>query len=127
MHKKVKAVAKLFKSANINIAYKTKNVIGRIFNTNPQEDQYSKSSIYQLQCSTCVKIHIRQTRTFHMRYKDHVQDIKNSRGTTGFPRHILNTGHEYGKIEDTMRILDTIGKGPYMKRLENFCIQKIIK
>jgi hypothetical protein len=59
-----------------------------------------------------------------MRYKQHIQGIKNNKETTGFSRHALNTGHQYVKIKETMTILKTTEKGPYMNSLENYYVQK---
>jgi hypothetical protein len=64
-------------------------------------------------------------RTFHTKYTEHIQDIRNNRRNTGFSRHILNTDHRYGSIEDTMTILKIAKKGQYMNSLENYYIQKI--
>jgi hypothetical protein len=42
-------------------------------------------------------------------------------------QRILNTGHAYGYIEDTMTILHNIGKGPHMNTLERFHSYEISK
>jgi hypothetical protein len=45
------------------------------------------------------KMHIGQTSwTFQTQYKEHIQNIKNNKGNTGFSCHILSAGHYYGKI-----------------------------
>jgi hypothetical protein len=43
-------------------------------------------------------------RTFHTRYKEHVQPIRNNNSNLGYSSHILNTGHTYGTIIDTKDI-----------------------
>jgi hypothetical protein len=40
---------------------------------------------------------------------------------------MLNTGHAYDSIENTSKILNTQGKGPYFKTLEKFHIYKTKK
>jgi hypothetical protein len=92
----------------------------------PKPNIYRNSGIYQLQCQTYLCKYIGQTgRTFHTRYRENIQNIRNNKRNTGFSHHILNTGHSYGSIEDTMTILKTAKKGQYMKSLENYFIQKI--
>jgi hypothetical protein len=44
-----------------------------------------------------------------------------------FAQHILNTGHVYGCIEDTMMILHTINKGVHTNTLDKFHICEITK
>jgi hypothetical protein len=58
-----------------------------------------------------------------MRCKVYIQDVKNHTDTTGFSRHTLSTGHEYGSIRHHEDTLDH--KGPVMNSLENFHIRKI--
>jgi hypothetical protein len=64
---------------------------------------------------------------FKTRYKEHIQDIRNNKSKTGFSHHILNTGHAYDNIENTLKILNTQGKGPYLNTLEKFHICKTKK
>jgi hypothetical protein len=57
----------------------------------------------------------------------HIQDIRNNRSKAGFSHHILNTRHAYNSIENTLQILNTQGKGPYLNTLEKFHIYKTNK
>jgi hypothetical protein len=41
--------------------------------------------------------------------------------------NILNTGHSYGIIEDTLKILHVSGKGSHMNTLERFHVYNIAK
>jgi hypothetical protein len=71
-----------------------------------------KAMSYQLKCQNCSCVYIGQTEmNFKTRYKEHIQDIKNNRSTTGFSHHILDTGHAYDKTENTMKILKFQEKG----------------
>jgi hypothetical protein len=45
-------------------------------------------------------------------------DIKSNYSNSGYSNHILNTGHTYGTIEDTMEIITTGRKGKYLNTLE---------
>jgi hypothetical protein len=47
-------------------------------------------------------------RTFHTRYKEHTEAIRNNNNSnSGYSGHILNTGHIYGTMRDTMDIIRT--------------------
>jgi predicted GIY-YIG superfamily endonuclease len=58
-----------------------------------------------LSVSIVTKKYVGQTRrNFTQRYKEHIKDNRN-KITSGYSQHILETGHCYGKIQDTMDIL----------------------
>jgi hypothetical protein len=44
-------------------------------------------------------------RTFHTRYKEHIEAIRSNKGNSEYPKHILNKGHTYGTATDTMDII----------------------
>jgi hypothetical protein len=66
-------------------------------------------------------------RTFNSRHKEHIHDIRTNNSNTGYANHILNTGHIYGKITDTMEIINTERKGRYINTLEIYFIYEISK
>jgi NCAIR mutase (PurE)-related protein len=73
-------------------------------------------------------IYIGQTaKNFKTRYEKPVQVIKNNKSRTGFSHHILNTGHAYDDIENTMEILNIQDKGTYLSTHERFQIFKCKK
>jgi hypothetical protein len=118
---KTKTFTKLFKDTNINIAYKTQNTIEHISRPKPSTTNYNiyKNDIYQLNCLECPKRYIAQTgRTFKTRYREHIQAFQNNRPDTGYSRHILDTGHAYGNMENTMSIIRKTRKGKFMNSLE---------
>jgi hypothetical protein len=81
---------------------------------NKKESEYSQSGIYQLQCSECPKRYIGQTgRTFEIRYKEHIRDIRNNEPNWKYAQHILDTTHEYGQIQKIMKPLYIGKKAPY--------------
>jgi hypothetical protein len=43
----------------------------------------------------------------------------------GYSRHILDTGHTYGTIEDTMDIIRIVRNVQYLNKLEKYYIHKI--
>jgi hypothetical protein len=61
-----------------------------------------------MKCIDCPLKYVGQTgRTFNTRYKEHIHDIRSNNSNTGYANHILNTGHTYGTITDTMEIIKT--------------------
>jgi hypothetical protein len=84
-HRKVKTITKLLKQSSLSIAFKMTKTIKNILNTQPKPNIYHNSGIYQLQCQRCFHKYIGQTgRTFHARYTEHIQDIRNNRGNARF-------------------------------------------
>jgi hypothetical protein len=120
------SVTKLFKDVNVNISHRKRNKIGKILTAKKLDNNpYNESGIYQLKCQSCPKVCIGQTgRNFKTRFKEHVLDIKNNRSKTCFSHHILDTGHMYSNIENTMEILNLHEKGNYLNTLEKFHICK---
>jgi hypothetical protein len=75
----------------------------------------------------CPKKYIGQTgRTFNIRYKEHIHDIRSNNGNTGYVNHILNTGHTSGTITDTMEII-TGKKDKHLNTLEVYYMYKTNK
>jgi hypothetical protein len=65
-----------------------------------------------------IKIKKATVRTFKTRYKEHIQAIRNNNG---------NSGHTYGSITSTMRVLKTERKGKHLNTLEKYHIYKTSK
>jgi hypothetical protein len=122
--KETKEIAKLFKETNIKIAFRTKNLV----KPSLQQDEYENSGVYQIRCMDCPLKYIGQTgQTFKTRYKEHIQAIRNNNSNSGYSKHILNTGHTYGSITDTMKALKTQRKGKHLNTLERYYIYKMMK
>jgi hypothetical protein len=78
-----------------------------------------------MKCIDCPLKYVGQTgRTFNKRYKEHVHDIRSNNSNTGYSNHILNTGHTYGTMQDTMEIITLGKKGRYLNALEKYHIYK---
>jgi hypothetical protein len=119
---------KLFKEFKVNVSYRTKNTVGNILTIRKRNNSppYNESGIYQLKFQNCSCVYIGQTgQNFKTRYEEHNPDIKNNRSRTGFSHHILDTGHAYDKIENTMKILKFKEKGKYLITLENSVFTKL--
>jgi hypothetical protein len=94
----------------------------------PQIDKYSRSGICQLKFIDCPQQYVGQTvRIFNTRYKEHIHDIKGNNSNTGYSNHVLNNGHTYGIITDTMEIITTGRKVRYLNTLEKYHIYKVYK
>jgi hypothetical protein len=55
-----------------------------------------------------------------------VRDIKSNKELTGYSHHILSrpTGHAYGTLKDTLKIVKLQRKGPHLNTLERLYIYK---
>jgi hypothetical protein len=100
-------ITKLFRNTNLKIAYKTTNTIKHHLKPKtPATDIYNKNGVYQLKCNECPMKYLGQTgRTFRARFKEHIQDIKNNKSNSKFEQLILDTGHAYNTIDQTMKVL----------------------
>jgi hypothetical protein len=101
--KKLIKIKKLFKDYNINISFCTRKTLESFLSSQ------------------------KSNRNFKIRYKENIQDIRNNKDKTGFSYHILNTGHSYDKLENTLKIFNIQEKGPYLNMLEKFHIHKTKK
>jgi hypothetical protein len=104
--KETRKITKVFQNTTIKIAYRTKNNIQHTLRPKLHRDKYDNSGIYRIKCLDCPMVYIGQTgRKFNTRYKEHTHDIRHNNGNTGYSEHILNTGHTYGTMENTMDII----------------------
>jgi hypothetical protein len=62
---------------------------------------------------------------FNARYKEHIHDIRSNSSNSGYSNHILNAGHTYRTIADTMEIITTGRTGKYLNTLEKYNIYQI--
>jgi hypothetical protein len=75
-----------------------------------------------LKIQNCPGRYIDQTgRSFN---GEHVHAIRTKNKKTGYSHHILNTGHSYGSLENSLEILNIQEKGPYPNTTENFYIYR---
>jgi hypothetical protein len=70
--------------------------------------------------------YIEQTaRTFNTRYKEHIRDIRNN--NSRYSNRMLNTGHTYGTVTDSMYVITTWRKSKHLSTLERYHIYKIYR
>jgi hypothetical protein len=79
-------------------------------------NKYDKSGIYKLTCQT--------GRNLHIRFKEHIRNIRFNKEESAYAQHILNRGHQYGPIEQVMEIVEQAQKGGLMNIKENYYIYK---
>jgi hypothetical protein len=54
-----------------------------------------------------------------------IQAIRSNNSSSGYSNHILNTGHAYGTITDTMDIVRTAKKGKHLNTLERYHMYRL--
>jgi hypothetical protein len=85
---------------------------------------YNKSRIYKLICKTCKQAYIGQTsRNLKPWYQEPIRYIKNNDPQSAFAQHILNNQHEYGTIDETMKLLKPINYTSMVIPFEQLFIQ----
>jgi hypothetical protein len=95
--KEVRQITKLFKDTQLKIAFRTRNMINNILKHHESTEKYNNRGIYRMKCLGCPLKYIGQTgRTFNIRYKEHIQAIRNNNGNSGYSNHILNVGQGVG-------------------------------
>ena len=117
-------VINLFKSTELNIAFRTCNTIyNQLHNRSPQTNTDS-SGIYRLQCKTCDKSYVGQIgRSIAIRYLEHIQYIRTNIPVSAYALYILNNRHEYGSLEHTIQLLQACSKGKMMNWRDSFYMQ----
>jgi hypothetical protein len=101
----------------------TKTLKKHLFPKRNITGKYENPGIYRLKYMDCPRQYIGQTdRNFKTRDKEHVRDMRNNKSTSGYVQHVLETGHAFGNINDTMEIDKVKQKGLYLSTLENFFI-----
>jgi hypothetical protein len=126
VRKETRYFTKLFKNHNIKIAFQMKNTLEKHLCHNKLiANIYDKSGVYRLKCHDCPGNYVGQTsRSFKIRYNEHLQAIRSNNAKSGYAQHILNTQHSFGNLEDTVHVLNTQHKGPYLNTLEKYHIYK---
>ena len=80
--------------------------------------------IYKLTCKTCKRAYIGQTsRNLRQWYQEHIRYVKNNDPQSAFAQHILNNQHEYGTINEIMKLLKPINYTSMLISYEQFFIQ----
>jgi hypothetical protein len=130
MGKEARLIANLFKNTDIKVAFTTNNNVERHLSTqcNQIQNKYDKCGIYQLNCPSCSRKYMGQTRRlFRIRFQEHFRDYKYMNNKSKFSQHLLDNEHSIGHMENKMDILHITNKGRMLDTLEKFYIYRETK
>jgi hypothetical protein len=116
----------LFKNTNIGMAFNATATLKQLLipATQTQTSQHEKSGIYKITGKTLCKSYVGQTNwNLNLRFREHVQYIKNNDPRLAYALHILNCRHEYGNINETMALLKQINRLSLLLPYEQMYIQ----
>jgi len=121
-------VTKIFRNANIRIAYKCRNTIANLIK--PSRDHHipphNKWGIYQLTCNTCNLSYVGQTsRSLSIRFQEHIRYIRYNNPQSAYALHILQNQHEYGQMDSTMTLLKPLNDPSVLLPYEQYYIQSL--
>jgi len=129
MGRETKYITKIFKNANVKVAYATVNNLGKLLTMKTQKtNKYDGNGVYQLECPPCNKIYTGQTgQPFRVRFRKHYNDYKNANNRSKFAQHVIEEGHSFGPMNDVMKIVHAAEKGRMLDTLERFYIYRETK
>lgn len=124
------SLRKILPESNIIIAHKSNTTLMHLFKS--AKDKVDKTKIcnvvYEIPCKgtenqKCSKIYIGTTkRSLDVRLKEHENDIKKEKSTTGIAQHMLNHGHSPDFVKT--RVLDIENKHNKRLTLESLRIRQ---
>jgi hypothetical protein len=122
--KETSYITNIFRQTDLKIALHTKNTIGNLLTPqNPTRDPYSLSGAYELTCPDCNKAYVGQTgRRFSTRYKEHKTAFRNNNHNYRFAKHLNDSAHSFGLMNEIMQIIHSHKKGPHLNTIERFHI-----
>ena len=128
--KETRYITKLFKNSNVKVAYATNNNLGRLLSTHTDQrlDKYDANEMYQLECPTCNKNCIGQTRRpFKPRFREHYSYFKYAKNRSKFAQYVIEEGHSFGPMSEIMEVIHIKKKCKMLDTLEKFYIYKETK
>jgi hypothetical protein len=72
---------------------------------NNKNPEYNRSRVYKLTCKTCQHTYIGQASRNLKRQYQHIRYLRSNNPQSAYTQHILNNRHEYGTIEDIMKLI----------------------
>jgi hypothetical protein len=110
-----------FKRTNLNLTFRTTNTIYQQLSHKPSN--INPSGIYELKCNTCNKAYIGQIgSSITIRHKESIRYIRTNNATSACAMHMLDNRHEYGTVNETLKLLQTRKKGKKMNCWESLHI-----
>ncbi|PNF43062.1 hypothetical protein B7P43_G02713 [Cryptotermes secundus] len=93
-----------------------------------RNDKYNLSGVYQIQCANCPLKYVGQTgRTFKVRFREHIRDIKSNGQSSKVAQHALDTTHGYSTTDKILEVLYIGKKGRTLDTYERFHIYETSK
>ena len=118
----IRHTTNLFKHTDLNIAFRATNTLKQ--QLSEKQNNTNPSGIYKLKCNTCNKAYVGQSgRSIGIRHKEHIRYIRTNNPQSVYAMHILQNGHEYGTIENTLQLLNTCRKSACMNCWEALYMQ----
>jgi hypothetical protein len=65
--------------------------------------------------------------TFYTRYKEHMWEIRNVSSCLEYSNYVLNTGHSYGSVTDSSKVIKIEKREKHLHTLETYHIYKMTK
>jgi hypothetical protein len=118
----IRKITKLFKDTNLKVAFKTTTTEGKLLGDTRTTNIYKQSDVYKMTCQSCRKVYIGQMGRTLTRYKEHIKNIRFTKGELAFAQNILDKGHQYGPMEQIMEMTPYARKGNIMNMKENYYI-----
>jgi hypothetical protein len=66
-------------------------------------------------------------RTFKDSYREHIRAIRTNKHTSKYAQHILDKGHGYGKMEETVDVIHITREGHLLNTLDRFHMYDLSK
>ena len=102
------------KQSNLNIIFRATSTIQQ--QLTEKQTNKNPSGIYKLVCNTCNNVYVGQSgRSINVRHKEHVIYVRTNNPLSAYALHVSRNGNEYGRMEDTLKLLKTCQKGTRMK------------
>jgi len=114
----------LLKNTNLNIAFRTINMIYNKLRDRIPLNKINSSGICVLKCKTCSDSYFGQTgRWIGIRHREHTRYMKTNNPLSAYALHILNNKHEYGNADQTVELLKPCNRRNKVNCWESFCVQ----
>jgi hypothetical protein len=100
----VHKITNLFTKTGLKIAFCPTNTIFQQLTQKPKNNNLS--AIYLLKCNSCNTAYVGQSgRAITVRHKAYHRYIRNNNPTSAHATHILHHRHEFGLVEETLKLL----------------------
>jgi hypothetical protein len=110
----------------MKVAFSTRKTMGNLSYKpcNPQNtNKFDDCGMYKLTCLGFQKAYVGQTDgSLNTRFKEHKFDYKSNNQKSNFAKRLLDHGHAWHSIEDSMTVLHSANKGQMLNTLKRFYI-----